>query len=91
MKRYAALLAAVVLLWLTARASAMDSANYRLDWFTPLTTAGGGSATSTHYAVNFSLGQTAVSTSTSANYATTLGYWASAGADYYVFLPLVLK
>jgi hypothetical protein len=91
MKRFAMLMALVLTLWLAARASAMNSTNYRLDWFTPLTTAGGGAATSTHYAVNFSLGQTAVSASASANYKAALGYWPGAGTTYDVFLPLVLK
>ena len=86
MKRFVLLLAAVVVLWLAAQASAMSSTNYQLDWFTPLTTSGGGPVSSTNYAANFSVGQTAVSSSASSNYATALGYWpafeASVAASY---------
>ena len=71
-------------------ASAMSSTNYRLDWYTPLTTGGGGAATSAHYAVNLTLGQTAYDTSTSTHYRAGLGYWAGI-VTYRVYLPLVLK
>ncbi len=36
----------------------MSSANYRLDWYTPLT-GSGGSARSANYAVEFTIGQSA--------------------------------
>jgi hypothetical protein len=91
MKRFAMLLAMMLMLWLAARASAMNSTHYRLDWFTPLTTAGGGSTTSTHYAANFSIGQTVAGSASSSHYQATLGYWVYAETEHYVFLPLVLK
>ena len=91
MKRFALLLSMVMMLWLAARASAMTSTNYRLDWFTPLTTAGGGAASSAHYAVNFSIGQTAVNSTASSNYAAALGYWPGTLGQYKVYLPLTLK
>ena len=91
MKRFALLLSLVVMLWLAARASAMNSTNYRLDWFTPLTTAGGGPANSTHYAVNFSIGQTGIGSTNSLNYAAALGYWPGTLGQYKVYLPLTLK
>ena len=71
-------------------ASAMSSPNYRLDWFTPLTTGGGGAATSTHYAVDLTIGQTASEASASTRYQAGLGYWAGI-ITYRVYLPLVLK
>lgn len=71
-------------------ASAMSSPNYRLDWFTPLTTGGGGAASSTHYAVNYTVGQVASKASASAHYQASLGYWAGI-VSYRVYLPLVLK
>ena len=45
----------------------MSSANYRLDWFVPLT-GSGGAASSANYAANFTVGQTAIGGSTSTNY-----------------------
>ena len=91
MKRFAMLLAVVVVLWLAAQASAMTSTNYRLDWFTPLTTAGGGPTGSASYAANFSVGQTAIGSAASSNYAAALGYWPGALSQYKVYLPVVLR
>ncbi len=71
-------------------ALAMSSTNYRLDWFTPLT-GGGGSASSTHYAINFTVGQSAIGTSTSTSYNAGLGFWHGASSSYRVFLPLIMK
>jgi len=79
-------------LLLAGRALAMSSTNYRLDWFTPLTGGGGGPAGSTNYAVNFTVGQSAIGASTSTNYRGCLGYWCGAvAAQYRVYLPLVLR
>jgi len=91
MKRYAVLLAMVGMLWLAAQASAMASTNYRLDWYTPLTTAGGGPADSAHYAVNFSVGQSVIGSTGSSHYTMALGYWPGTQGQYKVYLPLVLK
>ena len=76
---------------LAGSALAMTSTNYRLDWFTPLTTNGGGSAASTHYAVNITIGQTARSLSTSTSYSAGLGYWYGVNGSFRVFLPLIMK
>lgn len=72
-------------------AMAMSSAHYRLDWFTPLTTGGGGTATSAHYAGNITIGQSAYKASASTNYHAGLGYWYGVGDSYRVFLPLIMK
>jgi uncharacterized repeat protein (TIGR01451 family) len=64
-----------VLLLLGGGALAMSSMNYAVAWFVPLTGGGGGPITSTHYAANFTVGQVAVGLTSSANYATGLGYW----------------
>ena len=91
-----ALLAVLLCILLTGSALAMSSTNYRLDWFTPLTSGGGGAASSTNYAVNLTIGQAAIGGSSSANYAAGLGYWY--GVDWYgieqpflVYLPLAFK
>jgi hypothetical protein len=91
MKRFALLLSMVMMLWLAARASAMTSTNYRLDWFTPLTTAGGGQANSANYSVNFSIGQAVVNSSASSNYVAALGYWPGTQGQYRIYLPVVLR
>jgi len=77
-------------LLLAGVALAMDSTNYRLDWFTPLTGGGGEPAESDHYAVNLTVGQSAIGTSSSTNYEGCLGYWCGI-VEYRVFLPLVLR
>jgi hypothetical protein len=80
MKRTMIVLALLVVLLMltTIGAAAMSSGNYRLDWFTPGTSGGGGHAISTNYAVNITVGQSVISTggiSTSTSYHAGLGYW----------------
>jgi hypothetical protein len=86
-----ALLAVLLCILLTGSALAMSSTNYRLDWFTPLTSGGGGAASSTNYAINLTVGQAAIGGSSSANYAVGLGYWYGVAVGYKVYLPLVLR
>ncbi len=71
-------------------AVAMSSTNYRLDWSTALT-GGGGTASSTDYAINFTVGQSAIGASASTNYKAGLGYWYGAAGGYKIFLPLIMK
>ena len=72
---------------------AMSSDNYRLDWFTPLTSGGGGATDSTNYAIDLTVGQSATGASSSTNYSVCLGYWcgATAAGQSGVYLPLVLR
>ena len=72
-------------------ALAMSSANYRLDWFTPLTSGGGGPAESAGYAVNLTVGQTAIGSASSSSYQACLGYWCGAVGQWRVYLPLITK
>jgi hypothetical protein len=79
-------------LLLVSSALAMESANYQLNWFTPLTGSGGGAASSANYAVNLTVGQSAISMASSANYDGCLGYWCGgASVDHRVYLPLVVR
>jgi hypothetical protein len=78
-------------LLLAGAALAMSSDNYRLDWFTPLTGSGGGAASSDHYAINFTVGQTVVGASSSTSFGACLGYWCGGAAGYRIYLPLVLR
>ncbi len=95
MKQRTLLLALVALFALTGVTVAMDSAHYRLDWFTPLTGSGGGAASSTHYAVNLTVGQSAIGASSSRNHGGCLGYWCQTAAAvaeaHRVYLPLLLR
>jgi hypothetical protein len=94
MKRSLFLLALILLLFLllTGATAAMESTNYRLDWFTPLTGGGGGAASSTNYAVNVTIGQAVAGVSSGANHVVCLGYWCAGGAaQYRIYLPLVLR
>ena len=72
-------------------AGAMQSEHYTLDWYTLLNSAGGGPASSPHYQVNYTVGQTAVQVSSSTNYRAGLGYWASLFRNWLLHLPLILK
>ncbi len=85
------LLALTAILLLAGSVLAMSSTNYRLDWLTPMTGGGGAPASSASYAVNFTVGQTAIGASSSANYGAGLGYWYGAVAQFRIFLPVVLK
>jgi hypothetical protein len=91
MKRTTIFLALVALLLLAGVALAMDSDNYRLDWFTPLTGGGGGPASSAHYAVNLTVGQSAIGAPSGTDYEGCLGYWCGAAIEHRVYLPLVLR
>jgi len=91
MKQTTILLALAALLLLTGVTLAMDSDHYRLDWFTPLTSAGGGAASSTNYAVNLTVGQSAIGASSSTNHGGCLGYWYRTAVQHKVYLPLVLR
>jgi len=81
----------LVLLLLASSVQAMSSANYKLEWFTPLTTGGGGPASSTHYAVNLTIGQTVVGRSASADYHASLGYWEGLFTGGWIYLPLTMR
>jgi hypothetical protein len=85
------LLVTLTCILLTGKALAMDSTNYRLDWFTPLTSNGGGEVSSGNYAVNFIIGQSVAGPSESASYQGCLGYWCGTGVQYRIYLPLVLR
>ena len=91
MKRTMFLMPLVALLLLAGSALAMESDNYKLDWFTPLTGSGGGAASSANYAINFTIGQTVIGTSDSASYEGCLGYWCGRAAEHKIYLPLVLR
>ena len=92
MKRSTTILILIILLLWTGSALAMSSTNFRLDWFTPMTGGGGGPASSTHYAANFTVGQTTIGPSASEHYGSGLGYWYRLLSEiFHNFLTLVMK
>lgn len=90
MKHALILLTLTALLIMAGGVLAMSSDNYRLDWFTLLAGGAGGPAGSAHYAVNLTVGQTAIGVSSSSSYQACLGYWCG-GSFYRIHLPLVLR
>ena len=78
-------------LLLATNVLAMSSTNYKLDWFTPLTIGGGGAMSSTNYAINVTIGQTAIGSSASTNYGVGLGYWYGVLTGGRLYLPLILR
>jgi hypothetical protein len=91
MKRKAVLLTLLILLLLAHGVQAMSSTNFNLNWLIPLTSSGGGPASSAHYAANFTVGQTVINTSTSTNYGVGLGYWYGIFPNFRVRLPIIIK
>ena len=90
-RKVTALIFLLVSLLITSQALAMSSTNYRLDWFTPMTGGGAGPASSTHYAVNFTVGQTVIGAPASQHYGSGLGYWYGLLSAIRNFLPIVMK
>ncbi len=80
----------LLLFLLASDALAMSSASYKLEWFTPLTSGGGGAMSSASYAVNVTIGQSAIGSSASANYGVGLGYWYGL-LESRIYLPLILR
>ena len=91
MRRALILLTLAALLLLAGSALAMSSANYRLDWFIPLTSGGGGAAGSAGHVVNLTVGQTAIGSASSSSYRACLGYWCGVEGAWRVYLPLITK
>ncbi len=92
MKRSTIFLSIVAFFLITGSVLAMESTNYRLDWFTPLT-GSGGPASSTNYAANFTVGQAVIGAPGSANYSAGLGYWygITQATQHYIYLPTILR
>lgn len=84
-------LLALLALALAVGAAAMTSSNYRLDWFTPGTSNGGGTSTSANYVAHVTVGQTAIGAMTSSNYNVNLGYWYGLVRIFRRFLPSVMN
>ncbi len=83
------LLALLVLLLLPSSGRAMNSANFRLDWFAPMTGTGG-ALSSPNFSMNLTVGQTVTGSEASSGYAMNLGYWQNWN-PLPVLLPIAVK
>ncbi len=78
------------LLLITGAGSAMSSSAYQLAWYPPLTGSGGVSA-SPHYAMHFTVGQTAGDASAGPSYKIGLGYWHGIAPEFLTRLPIAVR
>ncbi len=83
------LLALLLLLLVPSSGTAMYSANFRIDWFAPMTGTGGPSI-SPNFGMNLTVGQTITGHVVSTGFAVNLGYWQN-WDPLSVFLPVVIK
>lgn len=95
MKQVTFLLLLLTLLLVTSNAGATAPPGYQVDWLAPGTIGGFGHAQSAQYAVDVSLGQTAVGLSAGTHYSLCLGFWCAGSAvgqvTYGIYLPLQLR
>lgn len=89
MKRIYVLVILVILLSLAGSALAMSSESYRLDWFTLLNTAGGGTYSSENYTLSVTIGQTAVGSPSGTGTQACIGFWCWVESLYKILLPRV--
>lgn len=85
------LLALAAVLSISEGVLAMSSANYRLDWFTPGTSNGGGTLASSQYVLDVTIGQTAIGQMSSPGHRASLGYWYELVRAFRAFLPAVMR
>ncbi len=88
-KPFPLLAALLCVLLLVGLAMAMSSANYAINW--DVMGGGGGSISSTSYAMNSTIGQAIIGYKSSASYELGSGYWPGGVVEYLVYLPLILK
>lgn len=91
MKRIILPLVLLICLLIFGSAMAGSSDNYRIDWLTPLTGSGGGTASSANYAVSFTVGQSAIGSSSNGDHEVCIGFWCEALSLFKIYLPLILK
>lgn len=91
MKRKLLFLVLVLILMLNIAALAATSPNYTLGWLLPMTSGGGGAAESDHYAISYSIGQTAIDHSSSTNFSLDAGFWQDFWQKFLIWLPLVRR
>lgn len=88
--KIAVMLGLVLCLLLTIGVQAMSSENYQLNWLVPLS-GGGGSASSAHYSMDITIGQSVIGPAGSENYDVQLGFWQKTAITWALFLPAITK
>ncbi len=91
MKRKILLLTLLLALLLVNPAGAMSSDHYRLDWFVPLSGGGGGTAASANFSASYTIGQTFIGQSDSAQYSLGMGFWQGVLDHFLIWLSIILK
>ena len=91
MKRIAIPIVLLVCLLIAGSALAGSSENYRIDWLTPVTGNGGGTVSSANYTVSFTVGQSVIGSSSSADHEVCLGFWCEVARALKTYLPLILR
>jgi len=91
MKRITLPLILIICLLVVGSALAGSSDNYRIDWLTPMTGGGGGSASSANYSVNFTVGQSVIGTSSGESHNVCTGFWCDVIAAFKINLPVILS
>jgi hypothetical protein len=95
--RIALLLGTLAAILLASSALAMASANYRLDWYLPMTGGGFHNRQSATFILSGTYGQTGILSLTSSQYRGQLGFWGGIvqsviePPEYFVQLPVVFK
>ena len=94
MKKLNRMLLGILLLLLLAvtLTVAMTSTQYRLDWFTPLESSGGGVSSSAHYTVHYTTGQLGSGAQQGTSYRVGLGFWQESSlVEWHILLPIVQR
>ncbi len=91
MKRLLSIMLLVIFLLVLSYPAAASPAATHMDWYIPMTTSGGGPASSPHFTVNMSIGQSVIGSSGSGNFKLDLGYWSGLGYLYRLFLSLLYR
>ena len=75
---------------LSAGVLAGSSANYKVDW-SNLLAGGGGTASSTAYRAQITVGQTVDRAAQSPRFEIQMGYWAAGDSTNSIYLPLIKR
>jgi hypothetical protein len=85
----ALLIALACFLLLVGTAWAISSAQHAINWH--VIGDGGGTASSAHYAVRATVGQSAIGPAAGSEHRVGAGYWYGVGRDNEIYLPLLMR
>lgn len=84
-------MALALLLLLCSYILAMSSPSFQLNWLVPVSSSGGGTASSVTYTTNLTIGQTVIGSAASDSYEVGLGYWPGVQETHQLYLPIVVN